>query len=164
MILAFGAAYATGKSAEGIGIAWVKRRRLGMRALVPIVMAGELLTDRSGDREEAQLLGVISSSAKRGAELVRQILLFARGMEGPRVAVSPASLFTEIRTFLDSTLPKSPYVGVQYAAIPEFQAIGVAVGQQMSAALAGKVTVDAALKTSQAAAEREMTKGGYYKK
>ncbi|MEP7101032.1 MAG: sugar ABC transporter substrate-binding protein [Burkholderiales bacterium] len=64
----------------------------------------------------------------------------------------------------DSTLPKSPYVGVQYAAIPEFQAIGLAVGQQMSAALAGKVTVDAALKTSQTAAEREMTKAGYYKK
>jgi len=64
----------------------------------------------------------------------------------------------------DSTLPKSPYVGVQYAAIPEFQAIGIAVGQQMSSTLAGKVTVDAALKTSQTAAEREMTKGGYYKK
>ncbi len=63
----------------------------------------------------------------------------------------------------DSTLPKSPYVGVQFAAIPEFQAIGVAVGQQVSAALSGKVTVDAALKTSQTAAEREMRKAGYYK-
>ncbi len=64
----------------------------------------------------------------------------------------------------DSTLPKSPYVGVQYAAIPEFQSIGIAVGQQMSAVLAGKETVDQALKTSQTAAEREMTKAGYYKK
>jgi sorbitol/mannitol transport system substrate-binding protein len=63
----------------------------------------------------------------------------------------------------DSTLPKSPYVGVQFAAIPEFQAIGLAVGQQMSAALAGKVSVDAALKASQTAADREMRKGGYYK-
>ncbi|WP_038211953.1 sugar ABC transporter substrate-binding protein [Xenophilus azovorans] len=63
----------------------------------------------------------------------------------------------------DSTLPKSPYQGVQYAAIPEFQAIGVGVGQQMSAALAGKVTVEQALKTSQTLAEREMKKGGYYK-
>jgi sorbitol/mannitol transport system substrate-binding protein len=63
----------------------------------------------------------------------------------------------------DSTLPKSPYVGVQYAAIPEFQAIGIAVGQQMSAALAGKTTVDAALKASQNSAEREMKKAGYYK-
>jgi sorbitol/mannitol transport system substrate-binding protein len=63
----------------------------------------------------------------------------------------------------DSTLPKSPYVGVQFAAIPEFQAIGIAVGQQMSSALAGKETVDQALKASQAAADREMKKGGYYK-
>jgi sorbitol/mannitol transport system substrate-binding protein len=63
----------------------------------------------------------------------------------------------------DSTLPKSPYVGVQFAAIPEFQAIGIAVGQQMSSALAGKSTVDNALKASQVAADREMRKGGYYK-
>ena len=63
----------------------------------------------------------------------------------------------------DSTLPKSPYVGVQFAAIPEFQAIGVAVGQQMSAALAGKSTVTAALKAGQNAADREMRKAGYYK-
>lgn len=63
----------------------------------------------------------------------------------------------------DSTLPKSPYVGVQFAAIPEFQAIGIAVGQQMSSALAGKVSVDEALKASQTAADREMKKGGYYK-
>jgi sorbitol/mannitol transport system substrate-binding protein len=63
----------------------------------------------------------------------------------------------------DSTLPKSPYVGVQFAAIPEFQAIGIAVGQQMSAALAGKTSIDAALKASQTAAEREMKKAGYYK-
>ena len=64
---------------------------------------------------------------------------------------------------LDSTLPKSPYTGVQFATIPEFQSIGVAVGQQMSAALAGKETVDAALKASQVAADREMKKAGYYK-
>jgi sorbitol/mannitol transport system substrate-binding protein len=63
----------------------------------------------------------------------------------------------------DSTLPKSPYVGVQFAAIPEFQSIGLAVGQQISAALAGKSTVDQALKAGQASAEREMKKAGYYK-
>ena len=63
----------------------------------------------------------------------------------------------------DSTLPKSPYVGVQFAAIPEFQAIGTTVGQQMSAALAGQKSVDAALKASQVAAERQMKKAGYYK-
>jgi sorbitol/mannitol transport system substrate-binding protein len=33
----------------------------------------------------------------------------------------------------------------------------------MSSALAGKATVEAALKASQLAADREMRKGGYYK-
>ena len=63
----------------------------------------------------------------------------------------------------DSTLPKSPYVGVQFAAIPEFQSIGIAVGQQVSAALAGKSSVEDALKAGQVAADREMKKAGYYK-
>ena len=63
----------------------------------------------------------------------------------------------------DSTLPKSPYVGVQFAAIPEFQSIGLTTGQQMSAALSGKVSVDAALKASQQSADRVMQKAGYYK-
>ena len=62
-----------------------------------------------------------------------------------------------------STLPKSPYKGVQYVAIPEFQAIGLAVGQQMSAALSGQETVDKALKTSETLTERQMQRGGYYK-
>ena len=63
----------------------------------------------------------------------------------------------------DSTLPKSPYVGVQFAAIPEFQSIGTAVGQELTAALAGKKSVDAALKASQVIADRQMKKAGYYK-
>jgi sorbitol/mannitol transport system substrate-binding protein len=52
---------------------------------------------------------------------------------------------------------------VQFVAIPEFPAIGVAVGQQMTAALLGKISVDEALNLSQQAAEREMRKGNYYK-
>ena len=62
----------------------------------------------------------------------------------------------------NSTQDPSPYVGVQFAAIPEFQAIGIAVGQQMSAALAGNVSVAEALAASQTAADREMRKAGYY--
>jgi len=57
-----------------------------------------------------------------------------------------------------------PYEGVQYVAIPEFQGIGTAVGQQFSAALAGQTTVDQALKTAQTLTEREMKKAGYPKK
>jgi len=63
----------------------------------------------------------------------------------------------------DATLPKSPYQGVQFAGIPEFQAIGTAVGQSISAALAGKTTVEAALKAGQLSADRQMQRAGYYK-
>jgi PAS domain S-box-containing protein len=82
----------------------------------PIMMAGELLSDKVGDNDSIQLLDVITASARRGAGLVRQILLFARGMEGQRVAVTLPSLFAEIRTFLESTLPKSIRIEIDAAA------------------------------------------------
>jgi sorbitol/mannitol transport system substrate-binding protein len=56
-----------------------------------------------------------------------------------------------------------PYTGVQFVAIPEFQAIGTAVGQNIAAALAGQKTVDQALAESQALAERTMKQAGYVK-
>ena len=62
----------------------------------------------------------------------------------------------------NSTQNPSPYIGVQFAAIPEFQAIGIAVGQQMTAALAGDISVEEALANAQEAATREMKKAGYF--
>ena len=70
---------------------------------------------------------------------------------------------------IDAADPNHPtvkpvlYVGVQYAAIPEFQGIGTTVGQQFSAALSGSSTVDAALAAAQSATEREMKRAGYIK-
>jgi sorbitol/mannitol transport system substrate-binding protein len=61
------------------------------------------------------------------------------------------------------TVKPVPYVGVQFVAIPEFQGLGTAVGQQFSAALAGNITVDQALQNAQQLSEREMKKGGYLK-
>ena len=61
----------------------------------------------------------------------------------------------------NSTQDPTPYIGVQFAAIPEFQEIGAEVGQQMSAALAGTITVNRALLNSQRFAERAMERAGY---
>ena len=55
-----------------------------------------------------------------------------------------------------------PYVGVQFAAIPEFPEIGSAVAQEMAAALSGAKSVDEALAASQAAADAIMREAGYY--
>ena len=61
------------------------------------------------------------------------------------------------------TVDPVPYVGVQFVAIPEFQGIGTAVGQQFSAALAGSTSAEDALAAAQALTEREMKKAGYIK-
>ncbi len=61
------------------------------------------------------------------------------------------------------TVDPVPYVGVQFVAIPEFQGIATTVGQQFSAALAGNITVDQALKNAQKITERSMKKAGYMK-
>ncbi|WP_290872853.1 sugar ABC transporter substrate-binding protein [Aquabacterium sp.] len=63
----------------------------------------------------------------------------------------------------DSTVPPSPYTGVQLAVIPEFQAIGTAVGQQIAAILSEGVSVEDALGRAQQAAERKMREAGYLK-
>jgi len=56
-----------------------------------------------------------------------------------------------------------PYTGVQFVGIPEFQALGTVVGQNISGVLAGKMSVEQALKDGQAAAERTMKQAGYPK-
>jgi sorbitol/mannitol transport system substrate-binding protein len=61
------------------------------------------------------------------------------------------------------TVKPVPYTGVQFVAIPEFQGIATDVGQDFSAALAGTMTVDAALAKAQASTEAAMKKGGYIK-
>ncbi|MCP1199927.1 sugar ABC transporter substrate-binding protein [Notoacmeibacter sp. MSK16QG-6] len=54
-----------------------------------------------------------------------------------------------------------PYTGAQFVAIPEFQGIGTAVGQQFSAALAGQSSADQALTNAQQVTQREIDRAGY---
>ncbi|WP_165784447.1 ABC transporter substrate-binding protein [Zhengella mangrovi] len=61
------------------------------------------------------------------------------------------------------TVDPVPYVGVQFVAIPEFQGIATAIGQQFSAALAGSTSADDALAAAQQIATREMKRAGYGK-
>ncbi|WP_300517760.1 sugar ABC transporter substrate-binding protein [Aliiroseovarius sp.] len=61
----------------------------------------------------------------------------------------------------DSTVEESPYVGVQFAAIPEFAGIATEVSQEFSAAYAGQQTVEEALAKAQALTNDAMEAAGY---
>jgi sorbitol/mannitol transport system substrate-binding protein len=54
-----------------------------------------------------------------------------------------------------------PYTGVQFVAIPEFQAIGTTVGQAVAAALSGQQTVEQALQGAQDTTLQTMQQAGY---
>ncbi len=59
------------------------------------------------------------------------------------------------------TVDPVPYIGIQFAAIPEFAGIANQVGQEFSAALAGQQSVDEALEKAQALTVDEMEAAGY---
>lgn len=61
------------------------------------------------------------------------------------------------------SVKETPYTGAQFVSIPEFQAIGTAVGQQFSAAVAGQAKPEQALQSAQQLTTREMTRAGYIK-
>ncbi|MDF3414215.1 sugar ABC transporter substrate-binding protein [Sulfitobacter sp. M57] len=61
----------------------------------------------------------------------------------------------------NSTVEESPYVGVQFAAIPEFAGIATDVSQEFSAAYAGQQTVEEALAKAQALTNDAMEAAGY---
>ncbi len=61
----------------------------------------------------------------------------------------------------DATRDPVPYTGVQFVGIPEFQGFGTDVSQQISAAIAGQITVEEALSRSQDIVTRAMRDAGY---
>jgi PAS domain S-box-containing protein len=74
-------------------------------ALAPILLATGLLRKRHPESHD--LLEVMESSARRGASMVRQLLTFAKGVDGARVPVPSKSVLKEIEHIVSSTFPKS---------------------------------------------------------
>lgn len=131
----------------------------------------------SGSKKQAEAQKFIDwATSKEYVKLVAQTNGWGAVPTGTRKStyaafgfLSAASFATAERLAIDranpnfSTLPQSPYTGVQFVAIPEFQVIGNAVGKQINSALLGKLSVDQALKAGQDEADSIMRKAGYYK-
>jgi two-component system, cell cycle sensor histidine kinase and response regulator CckA len=75
--------------------------------LSPIVMGMSLLRDRLTDADSREVLDTISTSAQRGAEMVQQVLSFARGQEGKRVEIRTEELISDVVRIVRDTLPKT---------------------------------------------------------
>jgi signal transduction histidine kinase len=84
--------------------------------LTPITIALELLAETERDRHSQELLATATTSAKRGAQMVAQVLSFARGMEGRREAIDARELVNDIEKIIHDTFPKSIAIETRLAA------------------------------------------------
>ena len=77
--------------------------------LTPILAVAQLLPLKFPNvyEEDDRLLTILEDSAKRGADLVKQVLSFARGVEGKRMTLQPRHLIREVAKIIKETFPKS---------------------------------------------------------
>ncbi|MHC0066221.1 response regulator [Nostoc sp. UIC 10890] len=75
--------------------------------LAPILMTAQLLEAQVHDERSRRLLPILITNAKRGANLVKQVLSFTRGLEGDRTILQLKHLIIEIQQIIKETFPKS---------------------------------------------------------
>lgn len=75
--------------------------------LAPIVMAIDVLRKKNPDKTSQQMLDSLESSAQRGADIVKQVLAFARGIEGDRLLLQPKHIIAEIVNIIKETFSRS---------------------------------------------------------
>jgi PAS domain S-box-containing protein len=74
--------------------------------LTPIMMSISLLQDRHPEPDVKKILGTIGMCAARGSDIVRQVLSFARGVDGERREIQPKHLLHELESIIKDTFPR----------------------------------------------------------
>ncbi|MBW4524672.1 MAG: response regulator [Phormidium tanganyikae FI6-MK23] len=92
--------------------------------LTPILATAQLLQLKFPqlDEHNQRLLKMMETNAKRGAALVKQVLLFARGVEGEQAVLHLEPLILETQQIAEETFPKS--IAIETHITPNLGAIG----------------------------------------
>lgn len=159
--------------AEQVGFALAPDMGLGKRA--NWLWAWSLAIPASSDAKEASKAFINWATNKDYIALVASKEGWRNAPPGTRTSLYANAEYAALpfaKLTIDSinaadpvnpTVKPVPYVGVQFAAIPEFAGLATSVGEIFSAALAGQKTVDEALAEAQALSVEEMTAAGYIK-
>jgi len=75
--------------------------------LSPILMSCGILRREFEDEDTLKMLSIIEGSAERGAGIVKQVLTFARGVEGERVLLQLKHLVSELAKVMAQTFPRN---------------------------------------------------------
>ncbi|MCT8161948.1 ABC transporter substrate-binding protein [Pseudoruegeria sp. SHC-113] len=168
------ASFVTGKDstvADSVGFALAPDTGLGKRSNWLWAWA---LAVPAGTQKEAEAKQFIEwATSKDYIALVAENEGWANVPPGARTSLYETPEYQEVpfaKMTLDSilsadpnnpTVDPVPYVGIQFAAIPEFAGIATEVSQEFSAAYAGQQTVEEALEKAQAITTEAMEAAGY---
>jgi PAS domain S-box-containing protein len=83
--------------------------------LAPILVSLDLLGDEQSASDRQEVLDILQTSAQRGAEMVKHLLTFARGIEGQKVPLQLKHLLRELQRILKQTLPKSIQIRMTFS-------------------------------------------------
>jgi PAS domain S-box-containing protein len=75
--------------------------------LQPITLAMEVFRSQLTASGDSAMLDLVIANADRATLLVRQVLSFARGAQGPRIPIFPNTLLEEMGVIIRETFPKS---------------------------------------------------------
>lgn len=74
--------------------------------LTPIGMVAGLLRDDRTDEKSRELLSLVEQSAKRGGNIIQQLLTFSRGVEGERLPLRLQLVLKEVLALARETFPR----------------------------------------------------------
>jgi PAS domain S-box-containing protein len=74
--------------------------------LAPVLMIAPLLRETVPDADGRAMLGTIESCAQRGADIIKQLLTFARGATGTRVPLPAGHLLRDMAKIIRETFPR----------------------------------------------------------
>jgi two-component system, cell cycle sensor histidine kinase and response regulator CckA len=75
--------------------------------LAPVLIGIQIFRDDITDERSLRMLSTMENSIKRGAEIIKQILTFSRGIEGEKIVVQPKHFLKDIISIASETFPKS---------------------------------------------------------
>jgi PAS domain S-box-containing protein len=75
--------------------------------LSPILLAVRMLQMKFPDADSQRFLNILQHNTERGGEMIKQVLQFARGIEGQKILLQPLHLIDEVARMLRATLAKS---------------------------------------------------------
>ncbi|VVB88747.1 Chemotaxis protein CheY [uncultured archaeon] len=75
--------------------------------MTPMMLSVEMLKQKFKDEQSQKLLTILEKNSQRGADLIKQVLSFARGVEGEHKPIQITHLVSEIEKVIKETFPKS---------------------------------------------------------